>query len=252
MITALIIDDEAHNRNVLKTLLHKYCSQIEVLAESDSAEDGYKKILQHEPQLVFLDIKMPGRSGFDLLKMFTEINFEVIFVSAYNEYAIDAFEFNALDYIVKPIDYAKLIKAVAKATAKIEADGNGNSILHFIKTLDEKNDLINKLSFHHNGKVAFANVSEVAFIEAKVDLCEINFVDKSKFTSCKSLKLYENLLKPVGHFMRINKSVLINADHIKGYTKGEPCIVELGNGNSFEVSRRKKAEILSKLRQLIG
>ncbi len=103
MITAIIIDDEQHNRNVLQTLLQKHCQDIKVLDEAGNAADAFFKIVEQNPQLVFLDIKMPGKSGFDLLKMFKEINFEVIFVSGFDEYAIHAFEFNALDYILKPI-----------------------------------------------------------------------------------------------------------------------------------------------------
>ncbi|MGZ5486577.1 MAG: LytR/AlgR family response regulator transcription factor, partial [Nitrososphaeraceae archaeon] len=102
MISAIIIDDEVHNRNVLKTLLEKYCPMIKVIEECGNAIDAFDKINELKPQLIFLDIKMPGKSGFDLLKMFSGIDFEVIFVSAFNEYAITAFEFNALGYILKP------------------------------------------------------------------------------------------------------------------------------------------------------
>src|SRR4051812_17564140 len=99
MVTAIIIDDEEHNRNVLRTLLEKYRPEISVIAEANSVDDAFRKIKKCDPRLIFLDIKMPVKSGFDLLKQFDEIDFEVIFVSAYNEYAITAFEFNALGYI---------------------------------------------------------------------------------------------------------------------------------------------------------
>jgi two-component system LytT family response regulator len=108
-VSALIIDDEEHNRNVLHTLLEKYCPLIKIVGEAFDVDDAYEKINKLKPQLIFLDIKMPNKSGFDLLRLFDNINFEVVFVSAFNEYAITAFDFNALGYILKPIDYVKLI-----------------------------------------------------------------------------------------------------------------------------------------------
>ncbi len=248
MIPAIIIDDERHNRNVLKTLVHKYCSSVKIIDESDTCEEAFDKITSLKPQLVFLDIKLPGKSGFDLLRMFQKINFEVIFVSAYDEYAINAFEFNALDYILKPIDYLKLTRAVEKAVAKINHIPGNDNMLYFIKTLDEKNDLINKLSLHHNDKVVLVNVPEISFIEAKKDFCEINLLSGQKYMSSKDLKLFSNVLEQTNQFVRINKSVLINILSIKSYSKGEPCIVELKTNNSFEISRRKKSEVLSRLK----
>lgn len=252
MITSLIVDDELHNRNVLQTLLSKYCPEIKVLGEADNAAEAFFKIIEQKPQLVFLDIKMPGKSGFDLLKLFKEIDFEVIFVSAFDEYAIKAFEFNALDYILKPIDYVKLERAVNKAITKIKGNGKDNTILHFVKTLADKDDLINKFSIHHNGKVVFINVNDVEFIEAKTDFCELYLKDSSRYTSSKDLKLFEDVLSEAGNFIRISRSVIINTNYLKGYTKGEVCIIELTSGNHFEVSRRKKTEIISKLKLLVG
>ncbi len=123
-------------------------------------------------------------------------------------------------------------------------------MLHFIKTLADKDDLINKFSVHHNGKVIFVNVNEIAFIEAKTDFCELNLANGSHYTSSKDLKSFEDVLNRAGNFIRINKSVILNTDYLKGYTKGEVCIIELRSGQTFEVSRRKKTEIISKLKSL--
>jgi two-component system, LytTR family, response regulator len=251
LIKAVIIDDEAHNRNVLRTLLTAYAQEVEVIAEAQDADDAFFKIRHLHPQLIFLDIKMPGKSGFDLLRMFEKIDFEVVFVSAFNEFAITAFEFNALDYILKPIDHAKLKKAVGKAVDRVKANKEDDDILHFIKTLDEANDLITKFSVHHNGKVMLVNVSEIAFLEANVDYVNLNLVNGSRYTSSKSLKQFEEVLHPLKNFIRVSKSILINTDSIKSYTKGEVCIIELNNGQFFEVSRRKKTEILNRLKTLI-
>jgi len=248
MVSAIIIDDEVHNRNVLKTLLGKYCPMINVICECSGADDAFDKIRKLQPQLVFLDIKMPGKSGFDLLKMFNRIDFEVVFVSAFNEYAITAFEFNALGYILKPIDYSKLIITVDKAIYKIVSNEKNNSVFHFIKTLDEKNDVINKISVHHNDKVILLNINYIVSVEAKGGTCEIKLDDGRSYYSSKELKLFEEILEKAGNFIRINKSVIINTDYIVSYSKGDICSLEVQNDTFYEVSRRKKSEVLNRIK----
>jgi len=248
MVGAIIIDDEVHNRNVLKTLLGKYCPMINVICECSSADDAFDKIRELQPQLIFLDIKMPGKSGFDLLKMFSRIDFEVIFVSAFNEYAITAFEFNALGYILKPIDYSKLVITVDKAIYKIASNEKNSSVFHFIKTLDEKNDVINKISVHHNDKVILLNINFIVSVEAKGGTCEIKLDDGKSYHSSKELKLFEEILEKAGNFIRINKSVIINIDYIVSYSKGDICVLEVQNNIFYEVSRRKKSEVLNRIK----
>jgi len=253
MITALLVDDEKHNIVMLQALLKENCPEISVIDTANDADTAFEKINSLNPQLVFLDIKMPNKSGFDLLRMFPEINFEVIFVSAYNEYAITAFDFNALGYILKPIDFSSLQKTVYKATSIIYAKRsvNNNEISQFIKTLEDKGDKINKISVHHNDKVVFFNVNDFIYIEAKDGFCELNLVDKSRYTSSKDLKKFENLLNNIGSFIRISHSVIVNVDHIKSYTKGDVCSIMISTGEQFEVSRRKKTEIVSLLKTKI-
>lgn len=249
-ITALLIDDEAPNRNVLRRLLGKHCPEIEVTGEARSADEAYDLITERKPALIFLDIKMPGKSGFDLLRMFDAIDFEVIFVSAFDEYAITAFEFNALAYILKPIDFAKLISAVAKAVARIRQDKADKDIFHFIQTMEEKNDLITKINIHHGNHVILINISDVVSIESVKDNVEIRTTKGERFFSTKGIKLFERLLDCQKTFVRISRSVIINTAYISGYNKGEVCILVMPGDRCFEVSRRKKAEVLAKL-QLI-
>lgn len=249
-ITALIIDDEEHNRSVLNTLLKKHCPLINVIDEAIDVDDAYQKIKKLNPQLVFLDIRMPNKNGFDLLRMFDNINFEVIFVSAFNEYALTAFDFNTLGYILKPIDYIKLISVVDKAIAKIVTNASNNNIVHFIKTLEEGNNFINKITLHHKEKVIFVNITDIVSIESNDGICELKLMDNSSYFSSKDLKLFEAILNPSGNFIRVNKSVIININYIKSYNKGDICILEMSNGLSHEVSRRKKTEVLSKIKIL--
>lgn len=252
MVTALLVDDEKHNIVMLHALLKENCPEIKVLDFANNADSAFEKINTLKPQLVFLDIKMPHKSGFDLLRMFTEINFEVIFVSAFNEYAITAFEFNALGYILKPIDYASLQKTVKKATSIIKAFSSvNNEISQFVKTLENTGDRINKISVHHNDKVVFINIKDFVFIEGKTDFCEITLVDGSRYTSTKELKKFENLLQELGSFVRINKSIIVNVDCIKSYTKGDICSLITNAGKVFEVSRRKKTDVITLLKAKI-
>lgn len=250
MIRGFIVDDESHNRSVLNALLAKHCPDVHILGESGSAEQAYMDIRKLKPELVFLDIKMPNKSGFDLLKQFAEIDFEVVFVTAFDEYAIHAFEFNALGYLLKPIDYTKLIKVIDRIRTKRTAGTINNNVLYFVKTLEDKSNRVNKLSIHHHDKVIYINISDIIMIEAKEGNCEIHLQKNEKYYSSKDLKQFENVLNQSDNFLRISKSVLINKDAIISYSKGLICILGLSNGYSVEVSRRKKSEIIEKLKNL--
>ncbi|MBK6983939.1 MAG: response regulator [Bacteroidetes bacterium] len=132
MIKAFIVDDEEHNRDVLKMLLNKHSPNVEIIGEANNVNDAYVMIYNLKPQLVFLDVKMPIRNGFDLLKLFKKIKFEVIFVTAYDEFAINAFELNAIGYILKPIDYVLLTKTINKAELIINSNKQEGVIADFI------------------------------------------------------------------------------------------------------------------------
>src|SRR4051812_13047010 len=187
MITALLVDDEEHNRTVLRRLLTANFPQLVIINEAGNAQDAFLKINSQKPGLVFLDIKMPGKTGFDLLKRFTYIDFEVIFVTAFNRYAIRAFEFNAVGYILKPIDQLKLIRTVQKAIERVHSNLQHNITLHFVKTLSETNELVNKFSVHHNGKVIFINVADIVFIESHEDHTTLTLHDNTHYYSSKDL-----------------------------------------------------------------
>jgi two-component system LytT family response regulator len=248
MITTLLVDDEDHNRNVLRLLLEKHYPNLQIVAEAASADDAFLKIGEHKPALIFLDVKMPQKNGFDLLKMFTAINFEVIFVTAYDNYAIRAFEFNALGYVLKPINTSKLLKTVEKAVQKINANISGESILQLVNTISNTEYTLNRFSVHHNDKVIFVNIPDIMVIEAKEDNTTIQLLDNTRYYSSKNLAKYEDALGENDLFIRINKSTIINTNFLKNYSKGELCIIEMKNGQTFEVSRRRKSEILKRLK----
>jgi two-component system LytT family response regulator len=249
-IKSIIIDDELANRNLLTSMLQKHCGSIEILGIAASADEGFELINATNPELIFLDVQMPENSGFDLLRRFRKIHFNVIFVSAFDQYAIEAFEFNALDYILKPVDHTKLIKAVTKAETKIEA-GDYSDVVHFVHSLEEKDQLQKRISLHLNDKVHLVNINEICYIQAMRAYSEIVLTDNKKYVSGKTLSDYENMFGRFDHFLRINKSLIINVNHVKDYSKGADCVITIGNNSEVEVSRRKKASIIQQLKNLI-
>lgn len=251
-IKCILIDDEAGNISVLSKYLKKYCPDVEKIAEAESADEAFRLINGTKPDLIFLDIKMPSKSGFDLLRMFDKINFDVIFISGFDEFAIQAFDFNAIDYILKPIDYQKLISSVRKAKERIELKGKQQNILHLVHSIDEKKELVKKITLHHQGKVHIVDVQEISHIEAIRGYCEITTTENIKFISTKTLKDHEELLANIPSFIRVNKSVLINILHIISYSKGDFCLITLKNKTEIEVSRRKKTEIIDKIKSILG
>lgn len=251
MIPTLLIDDEEHNRSTLRLLLEQHCPDLAIVDEASNVKEAYDKINRHKPRLVFLDIKMPRKTGFDLLKMLPEINFEVIFVTAFNKYAVKAFEFNALGYILKPVDETKLVNVVAKARRRIHDNVNDNMVLHFVKTLSDTDELVNKFSVHHNGHVRLINISDISCIEAGEDNTRITLNNNARYYSSKRLSQFEVMLEGMNNFVRVNKSVIVNIAGINDYTKGELCVINMHSGNSFEVSRRRKSDILRILTRMV-
>lgn len=244
-IRSIIIDDETANREILSGLLGELCPSIEVIGMAESAAAGYQLIMELQPELVFLDVRMPVQNGFDLLRMFEDIPFQVVFVTAYDEYAIQAFEFNAVDYILKPIDYEKLVQSVGRVERRIQLNQGNSDMIHFIRSLDEKTQLLNRISLHKTGKVRIVDLDQICFIRARRNYSEVITTDNQRLVSSKSLSNYEQLLGPYPNFIRVNKSHLINVRYIESYSKGTTCYIAMKNTEEeLEVSRRKKRQIL--------
>lgn len=247
-INCIIIDDESANRLVLERFLNKHCPSVKVIGSAESAKEGYRLICDLSPDLVFLDVRMPVLSGFDLLRMFDEIPFHVIFITAYDEYAVQAFEFSAIDYLLKPIDYQKLIKSVSRVEETIRLKKNAN-VIHFVNSVDEKHAFLKSITLHKKDKVQIVDIDQIAFIQADRNYCEVITGNNERLVSSKTLLDYEQLLRHYPHFLRINKSVIINIRFIREYTKGSTCFIYMKPSNEeLEVSRRKKGEILQLLK----
>ena len=248
-IRSIIIDDESANRLVLERFLKRHCPNVNVIGSAESAKEGYQLICDLMPDLLFLDVRMSSQSGFDLLCMFDEIPFHVIFITAYDEYAIKAFEFNAIDYLLKPIDYQKLIKSVAKVEEMIRLKSNANFI-HFVNSVDEKQKLLKSITLHKKDKVLIVDIDQISFIQANRNYCEVTTSNNERLISSKTLLDYEKLLTHYSNFIRINRSIIINIRFIREYRKGYTCFIYMKNSDQeLEVSRRKKGEILHYLKE---
>jgi two-component system LytT family response regulator len=248
-IPSLIIDDEEGGRTVLQKLLERFCPDVEVVGTASSAMEGYALCLQQKPQLVFLDIQMPTGNGFKLLEKFKgNIPFDIIFVTGFDQYAINAIKFSALDYLLKPVDVEELKQAVERArkiiTEKISTEVQMVNLLNNIDPAAKEK----KITVHANDKVMVVNASDIAYIEADDRYCTLTTVAGEEYVITKTLKDFEEFFAECPLLVRISKSTMLNINHIKSYTKDEPCMIDMRDGKTFEVSRRKKQEVIEKIK----
>jgi two-component system LytT family response regulator len=243
-ITALIVDDEADNRSLLRDLLKMYCPQVSVIAEASNIELAYNLIVQHKPQTIFLDIQMPGGNGFNLLKKFKELPFDVIFVTGYDKYALEAIKLSALHYLMKPIEVCELEEAVRRLEKSVRSK---DVLLQAQVAEGNLNDFEKKITIHTNDKVVFLSLKDITHFEGERNYTHIYEVSK-KYTSSKNLGEYEDMIEGNKHFFRIGKSCIVNLNCITNYSKGEPCMLTINDKFIYEISRRKKQELLDKLK----
>ena len=248
-IKTLIIDDEALNRDLIAKLITKFGENFDVVGQAEDIDLGVKLIKELNPDLVFLDIKMPGGDGFDLLHRFEKPNFEVVFITGFDEYALKAFEFNALDYLLKPIDINKLKHTLSnvyeRISQKLSLIDNLKCIL---SSYDNSHKIITKIPIHHNDKVELLDIYSIVSISSENGYTLFKVADLNQFISSKQINAFDFILNKFTNFIKISKGVYLNANYIKSYSKGMTCIINMKNGDSFEISRRKKSEILEVLK----
>ncbi|HET6991300.1 MAG TPA: response regulator [Bacteroidia bacterium] len=248
-IKTVLVDDEAGSREVLFSLLEKYFPEIEVVGQASNVEEAFHLLNKLNPQLIFLDIQMPKASGFDLLKKFEHISFEIVFVTSFDKYAINAIKFSALDYLLKPVELGDLKLAIDKVVRSISIKANsGIQVINLLHNLES--DLIDrKIAVHAGEKVKLLSELNIVYVEGEGRYCHLTMIDKEVYTTAKNLKEFEEYFESTNNFVRITKDIIINIRHIRNYSKGEPCIIEMINGKSFDVARRKKTEVLEKLKK---
>jgi len=241
-VKTILIDDEDKNRQVIKLKLENNCPEIEIVGMAASAPEAYQLIIDKKPDLIFLDISMPGESGFEMLKRFTQVSFEIIFVTGYNDYALDALKVSAIDYLLKPVLDIDLINAVQKAKLKIRNKSKAERYEILQHNLNNIGDQDTKLAIPGTQVYNFVQIKDIIRCEGWQKYTRIHFVDGSQIVSSYNLGVYKELLANYGFYV-CHKSHIINMSHISKYYKEGK--VEMSNGSQVPVSRRKKDEFLT-------
>ena len=237
--TAIIVDDEQNNRENLAHLLVKHCPQVEVMAEAATVAEALPKIRQLKPEVIFLDIEMPHGNGFSLLEKLGPVESKIIFVTAYDSYALNAIKFNALDYILKPIDPQELILAVEKLHTQPPLNQPPfQNLLSFLKGENKR------LALHLSDEIRLVELSEILRLEADNNYCRFFFKGDDNVLVSKHLGYYYELLKNEG-FMRVHQSHLINPRYIRKYVKKDGGYLVMENGDEVPVSRTQRAHVLA-------
>lgn len=242
----LIIDNEINLRNGIKILLKNYCPEVISIAEADGVRTGLEMISNFKPDVLLLDVEMEDGSGFDLMNQIQEPDFELIFVTAHNKYAIDAFHFSAIDYLLKPVDPEALQKSLHKASGKIR---NKNLQLQLQVLLQQLNGIQNKdrkIVLKDLENTWFIKVADILYCEAEGTYTRFFLQNTEPILVSKNLKEYEDILEPLG-FLRTHHSFLANPDKIKYYDKTDGGALILEDGHSIPVSQRKKDFVMQVL-----
>ena len=248
-VKAIIVDDERHGREALQRALMEYCPEVEILELCENPEKGIEKIKELRPDLVFLDIQMPNLSGFDVLQQLAPIDFEVVFVTSYEKYAIKAIKFSALDYLLKPVDADDLVLAVQKAKKQMNRADSGFRYQSVLNNINHRSGKIEKLAVPTTDGINFYQTKDIIYCDADGHYTTLYLVGQKKEVVTKNLKDFENLLSGSG-FFRVHNSSLVNMRHIRKYVRGEGGYVILTEDYHVTVSRRKKDDFLNMLNKI--
>jgi two-component system, LytTR family, response regulator len=238
MLRTVIIDDDEDARSTLRSFLVQYCPNVEIVAEADGVSSGYKAIMIQDPQLVFLDIQMEDGTGFDLLEKIRNPQFNVVFTTAFDEFAIKAFKYSAIDYLLKPIDPDELIKAVTKI--RNQEDGY---LERFEELKNATNGVLNRITLSAHDGITVVHIDSILRLESDSNYTHFFLKSGEKITVPKSLKEYEAIL-PSHLFFRTHQSHIINLNFVKKYVKEDGGYILMEDGSEVLVARRRKDEFL--------
>ena len=241
-INAIIIDDEPSARQTLNALLEKFFPQINVIAQADSIQSGIDILNSHNPDLVFRDIEMPHGHIFDILENVNNLNYEIIFITAHNQYALEAFRFSAIDYLLKPVKISDLTRAIERFEKRA---GSGEQKEKIKVLIDNLNQEVNRIVLPTGSGFEVASVSDIIRCEGERNYTRFIFTNGNKILVSKTLKEFEDLLCNYG-FYRIHQSHVINLKHVKKYFKGKNPEVEMSDSQILPISRNRKEEFLTK------
>lgn len=243
MIKAIAIDDEVHCLETLSILLKESCPQVQLLQQCRSAKKGLEAIEKDKPELVFLDIEMPVMNGFELLEQFTEISFAIIFTTSYDQYAIKAIHFSALDYLLKPIDPNELKLAVKKVEEQRHLP-MAEQFQMLLKQINGKNSGFNKIAVPTAEGFELIPADQVLYLEANDNYTHLFLKNKNKIIACRTLKEMEEQIHDFTFFIRIHNSYMVNLNEVAKYVRGEGGYLVMSDGSSVNVSRSRKDALL--------
>jgi two-component system, LytTR family, response regulator len=237
-LKVLIVDDERHARLLIKAILEDVCPEVTIVGEAEDLSAGVKLIHKHKPDLILLDIEMPGHSGLEILDFFDpeDIAFQIVFVTAYSDYAVKAFEVSAVDYLLKPLEAGSLKKAIDKVAKRIQLK-EPTTYGQLQKALGAP--LSQRIGIPDGHEIVFADTSELLYFDAAGAYTHVHLANNRKITTSKKLK-----------FLRIHRGYLINLNHVVKYSRTEGGSVELSDGTMVPVSREKISILLEKLEGL--
>ncbi|GAA4325719.1 LytTR family DNA-binding domain-containing protein [Pontixanthobacter gangjinensis] len=248
MIKAVIIDDEINARELLEKTLHRYFpNKFNIAEKCASVDAGVLAIKKHEPELVFLDIQMPEKNGFELFKYFENINFEVIFTTAFNQFAIRAIKRSALDYLLKPINKLDLADAIKRFEARNKESFAQKKLSLLLENLNVNDQNVSKIAFPTVEGFELIHANQVLYCKAESNYCCVKKIDGCTNVITKTLKYVEEILPPAS-FKRIHKSYVINLNFVVRYHKANKE-VELTNGEKLPVSFRKEEDFINAILQ---
>jgi len=243
-IKAIIIDDEQHCIESLEIELQNHCPNVEVISKATSAIEGAELIKNLNPDLVFLDVEMPWINGFELLEKLEKINFDVIFVTGYDQYAIKAFKFSAIDYLLKPVSSDELITAVCKVRTSVNSFNDEHLSLLLANIKGPQNNF-SKIALPTAESIEYVAVNDIIRCESNGNYCSVYLTNGKKIFLAKTLKNMESLLVDQ-KFIRVHNSHLISEQHISRYVKTDGGEIEMIDGSKIPISRSKKNEFLNR------
>lgn len=249
MIKAVLIDDEISNLENLSILLENHCPQVAIVAKAQNLMDALDVIEKHSPNLVFLDIQLGDKTGFDVLKQLPSRNFEVVFVTAFDKYGIQAVKFAALDYLLKPIDIEELILAVDKAEHKLATQTQSSQLDFLLQQLIKPETNLRKIALQMQSEIRYVNLSDIIRCEADNTYTQFFLSSGEKILVSKSLKEYSDLLQPNG-FLRTHQSHLVNPKYVKSWLREDGGILLLLSGEKIPVSKPNKDLVKQALQNL--
>lgn len=245
LLKTIIIDDEPDSIKLLQLQLAQHCPEIEIAGTFTSSVKALSVIEKLEPDLVFLDIEMPVMNGFELLEKILHLPFSVIFITAFNQYALKAFRFNAVDYLVKPVDANDLVEAVAKAAKRVKPTATQLSLLQ--KQL--RGEPATRIAIPgQQGGISFIDLNDIIYSEASNNYSKIILTDGNRFLISKTLKDVQEVLEEE-HFLRVHRQYIINLNHVKQFNRNEG-VLTMDNGDYIPIARNQKERLIERYRSL--